>query len=334
LIYVHRATGDERVADAALRVIGRTKGFYPEYSGRTLEALAWAYQRTQDPDYLDLLKLNYEATQARALSWRTMELGAMTIFTMHALPWIERSGLAQRPAEPLRLTPEQFASENGLHAHHLPHSEGEIYFRSSGEKPLQLVIVRKGAWKGAGEATLLDPAGAPAGRLRFPAEAVAFQRQVFTAPGARTGTWLLKLRAASAPNDRGGSLITWDVVTPQPLPAVMATPRFEGMQYVTPHLYTVPKGDATRIELTLVGEGEGFKKAVLRNPEGRAVATLAQFVDLGDKGCYEYKLSAPVPEGQREGLWSLVLQDVALAAADGLAPYFATSPQSFFRPDR
>ena len=57
-------------------------------------------------------------------------------------------------------------------------------------------------------------------------------------------------------------------------------------------------------------------------------------MDLADKGRYEYKLSAPVPAAQRDGLWSLALQDVSLSEAKGLAPYFATSPQAFFRPDR
>ena len=333
LIYVHRATGDDRVADAALRVIRRAKGFYPEYMGRTLEALAWAFQRTRDPEYLDLLKLTYETSQARGLAWRTMDLGAATIFTVHALPWLEQCGLAQRPADAPRLTPDQFASENGLYAHHLPHSEGEFYFRPSGGQPLKLVVIRKGAWKGPGEATLLDPSGVVVARADFPTEAVVLQRRVLTATSAQPGTYLLKLRSPAVPSDHG-SWITWDVVTAQPTPTVLMTPRFEGLQYVTPRLFTVPKADASAIELTLVGEGEGFKKAVLCDPDGRAVATLARFVDLADKGRYEYKLSAPVPAVQRDGLWSLALQDVSLSEAKGLAPYFATSPQAFFRPDR
>ena len=333
LIYVHRATGDERVADAALRVIRRTKGFYPEYMGRTLEALAWAYQRTEDPDYLDLLKLTYETTQARAVAWRTMDLGAATIFTVHALPWLERSGLAQRPADALGLTPEQFSSENGLYAHHLPHSEGEMYFRKTGTGPLSLVVIHKGAWKGPGEAILMSPSGAVARQVAFPAEAVVLQRNTLTLADAPPGDYLLKLRSPPVPSDHG-SWITWDVVTAQATATVMMTPRFEGMQYVTPRLYAVPSRDATRIELTLVGQGEGFKKAVLYSPSGRAAATLARFVDLGDKGRYEYTLSAPVPPAERTGLWSLVLQDVALSAASGLSPYFATSPDSFFQPGR
>ena len=51
-IYYYRATGDERVADAALRVIRRARGFYPEYNGRTLEAIAWACERTRNPSGL------------------------------------------------------------------------------------------------------------------------------------------------------------------------------------------------------------------------------------------------------------------------------------------
>jgi hypothetical protein len=329
-IYVHRATGDERVADAALRIIRRTKGYYPEYMGRTLEALAWAYQRTQDPEYLDLLKLTYETSQARALAWRTMDLGAATIFTVHALPWLEQCGLAQRPADgALHLTSEQFASENGLYAHHLPHSEGEFLFHHPNTQPLKLLLIRKGSWKGPGEATLLDASGAVVAKAVFPAEAVVLQRQVFTLTNVQPGSYRLKLQSPPVPSEHG-SWITWDVVTEQPTPTVLTTPRFEGLQYVTPRLFTVSTADASTIELVLVGEGEGFKKAVLRDPSGREVATLARFVDLGDKARYEYKLSAPVPQSQRGGLWSLTLQDVALKEAKGLSPYFATTPQSFF----
>ena len=157
------------------------------------------------------------------------------------------------------------------------------------------------------------------------------QRQVLVATNAQPGTYLLQLRSPPVPSDHG-SWITWDVVTAQPTPTVLMTPRFVGLEYVTPRLFTVPKADASAIELTLVGEGEGFKKAVLCDPDGRAVATLARFVDLGDKGRFEYKLSAPVPPSQRNGLWSLTLQDVSLTEAQGLPPYFATSAQSFFSP--
>jgi hypothetical protein len=333
-IYVHRATGDERVAEAALRVIRRTKGFYPEYSGRTLEALAWAYQRTRDPEYLDLLKLTYEATMARTLAWRTMELGAMTIFTVHALQFMEQGGFARRPADPIQIAADQFASENGLHAHHVPHPEGEVYLRSASEDAFKVVLVRKGAWKGPGHATLSDPSGGVVQRLEFPREAMIFQQRVIDVPRARPGTYRLALRAPAAPSDRGGSLITWDVVTSAPMPAVLATPAFQGLEYVTPRLFTKPKGDATKIELELTGEGEGFKKAVLYDPDGNSAATLEAFIDLGDKGRYEYKLTAEIPPRHRDGLWSIALQDVSLTKLGGFAAYFATSQAAFFRPDR
>jgi hypothetical protein len=333
-LYVHRATGDERVAEAALRVIRRTKGFYPEYAGRTLEALAWACQRTNDPEFLDLLQLTYEATMARTLAWGTLDLGAATIFTVHALPFMEQSGLVQRPADPLRLTPAQFASENGLHAHHVPHSEGEVYLRSAGEEGFKIVLVRKGAWKGAGRARLSDPSGRVLETVEFPRAAVIWQRRVVPVPPGQAGAYRLALQAPPAPSDRGGSIITWDVVTSQPMPAVIVTPGFRGLEHVTPRLFTKPRGDAPNIELELTGEGEGFKKAVLYDPEGIPAATLEAFVDLGDPGRYVYKLSADIPPRHRDGLWSLSLQDVALTRLSGLSPYFATSPAAFFRPDR
>ncbi|MBI5385161.1 MAG: hypothetical protein HZA90_10795 [Verrucomicrobia bacterium] len=332
-IYVHRATGDERVADAALRVIGRTKGFYPEYSGRTLEALAWAYQRTGDPEFLDELKLTYEATMARTLAWRTMELGAMTIFTVHALPFMEKSRFVQRPTDPVAISADQFASENGWFAHHVPHSEGEVYLRSDGESGFKFVLVRKGAWKAAAQADLLDPAGQRVRTLELPREALICQRRVVEVPRAAAGSYLLKLRSPPAPSDRGGSMITWDVVTTRPMPAVLTTPGFEGLEYVTPRLFTVPKADAAKIEIELAGEGEGFKKAVLHDPDGNPAATLEAFVDLGDPGRYAYKLSAEIPARHRDGIWSLSLQDVSLKKLSGLAPYFSTSRHAFFRPD-
>ena len=99
-IYYYRATGDERVADAALRVMRRARGFYPEYAGRTLEALAWAYQRTHEPEYLDYLKLTWEETLAKVINWNVMELGAPTIFTVHALPFMAQGGFLPKPERP------------------------------------------------------------------------------------------------------------------------------------------------------------------------------------------------------------------------------------------
>jgi hypothetical protein len=333
LLYLYRATGDEAVAHAALRVIGRTKGFYPDYAGRTLEALAWASQRTGDRDYLDLLKLTYETTMAQALSWDGLDPGAMTIFTVHALPFIQHVGLARKPAQPLDLTPHQYASDYGLHAHHLPHAQAELYLRCPNEHGFRLVLVRKGAWKGPGYATVWDPTGQVVARLEFPQQATVFQRQELAVARSVSGTYRLTLQAPVVPGQRTGSMISWDVVSSEPMPAVFSLPGFAGLERVRPRLITAADTDAARIELDLRAEGEGFKKAVLYDPAGQPAAVLERFVDLDDENRYSYKLAADIPAEHRAGLWSLELQDVAVVRLTGLVPYFATSPKAFFRPD-
>jgi hypothetical protein len=150
-------------------------------------------------------------------------------------------------------------------------------------------------------------------------------------PSAR-GTYRLALRSATIANVKSGSFVTWDVATSRPMAAVMQTPRFAGLQFVTPHLFTTPTGDS--IELDLLGEGEGFKKAVLLDPDGNVAGTMEAFVDLGDTNRYAYKLSAAVPSRHRNGIWSLSLQDVALEKLEGLRPSFSTSRRSYFHPDQ
>lgn len=258
----------------------------------------------------------------------------MTIFTVHALPFMEQSRFARRPTDPIALAPDQFASENGLHAHHVTHAEGEVFLRNAEARSFRIVVLRKGAWKGPGQAVLTDPAGRIVQRLEFPREPVIFQRRVIEVLAASRGAYRLALHAPAAPSDRGGSIITWDIVTPQPMAAVLTTPAFQGLEYVTPRLFTKPQGDASQIEAELTGEGEGFKKAVLYDPDGQPAATLEVFVDLGDQGRSRYKLAADIPARHRDGVWSLSLQDVSMTRLTGLSPYFATSAAAFFRPDR
>jgi hypothetical protein len=333
LLYYYRATGDERVAEAALRVIGRTKGFYPEYAGRTLEVLAWAATRTQDPEFEDLLARTWETSTAWQLGWGRMELGAPTIFTAHALPSLARSRLFPPVDHPLGLTPQQFDSADGRSVQHLSAGEADLYLDLDHDAPLRIVVVRKGAWKAPGAATLHDPAGQPVGRIDFPREAVVWQRREFTLDSPRPGPWRLDLRAPNLPNDRAGYWITWDVATSRPLAAVFATPGHRGLEMALPALYTRPAHDADQIRIELVGEGEGFKKADLSDPDGNVVACVDEFIDLGDPGRYRYVLTAPVAPGQRDGVWRLLLQDVSVARLSGLRPYFATHPARWFAPD-
>ncbi len=353
LIYYERATGDKRVAEAALKVIRRARGFYPEYNGRTLEAIAWACQRTGEPADLDFLARTWETTLARQISWNVMELGAPTIFTVHALPFLAESGFVPKPETPLALTPAQFDTANGLFARHLPAGDAELYLKINRREPLDLVVVRKGAWKSSGTATLYDAAGNVAGTLEFPREGVIWQRKAIHLPAAAdansstdagralpgataaaSSVYRLALRSPSVGNVRGGSYVTWDVVTSRPAQGVFNTPEHRGLEFVTPALFTMPRGDSPKIELELAAEGEGFKRAVIYDPDDRVAGSVEAFIDLGDKGRYHYKVSAPIPPEQMCGIWKISLQDVSVEKMSGIAPYFSTSRQSFFRPDQ
>jgi rhamnogalacturonyl hydrolase YesR len=333
-IYYYRATGDERVADAALRVMRRARGFYPEYAGRTLEALAWAYQRTHEPEYLDYLKLTWEETLAKVINWNVMELGAPTIFTVHALPFMAQGGFLPKPERPLSLTPEQFSTQNGLYAHHLPGGEAELYLQNQSSQPFDVVIIRKGAWKASGSATLYDPEGKPVAHLDFPKEVALWQRKSIPVNPKLKGAYRLAMRSPSVSNVKGGSFVTWDVVTSEPMRAVFSTPNHEGLQFVTPYLFCLPSGDTDSIQLELTGEGEGFKKAVIIDPDGKVAGSMEAFIDLGDKGRYQYKAFAKIPAPHSTRLWKISLQDVSASKITGVTPYFSTSEQSFFQPDR
>jgi hypothetical protein len=263
-----------------------------------------------------------------------MELGAPTIFTTHALPFLAGSEFIAKPERPLNLTPEQFATENGMWAHHLPSGDADLFLRAENQAQFDLVIIRKGAWKAPGSAAVFDPTGNQVATLQFPAEGVVWQRRVLSISPTATGAYRIALRSVNARNVKGGSYVTWDIATSRALPAVFATPEFQGLQFVTPYLYTMPRGDTPTIELELSGEGEGFKKAVVFDPDGHVAGSSEAFIDLGDKGRYFYKVVAKIPPHQMNRLWRVSLQEVSLVKMTGLSPYFSTSPQAFFQPDR
>ena len=88
------------------------------------------------------------------------------------------------------------------------------------------------------------------------------------------------------------------------------------------------------IQLDLVGEGEGFKKAVIYDPNGTVAGSMEAFIDLGDKGRYQYKAAAKIPADQMSRLWKISLQEVSASQISGVTPYFSTSQQGFFQPDK
>ena len=117
------------------------------------------------------------------------------------------------------------------------------------------------------------------------------------------------------------------------LPAVFSIPGHRGLEMALPDLYTRPRAGADRIELELTGEGEGFKKAALYDPDGNLAASVDEFIDLGDRGRYRYALSARIPPEHANGLWRLSLLDVSVTRLSGLRSCFATAPSAWFAPD-
>lgn len=333
-IYYHRATGDRRVAEAALKVIRRAQGMYPEYAGRTLEAIAWAYEQTGEAEWLDMLGKTYETTMARAVTWNALELGAPTIFTVHALPFMRQAGFVKRGGHEFKLSPKQFASENGMYAKHLPNSAGEIYFWNGSTEPLHLAIIRKGAWKGPGTAMLYGEDGTMLRKLEFKKEVSVWQRSTIEFNPLAKGTYRIVLDSPYMQNERGGSHITWDIVGSRPITSVVRSEGNRHLDFMTPGLFAESRSDTDRIEIELSAEGEGFKKAVLYDPEGRVAATTENFVDLGDKNKYFYKLTAKVLAEHAGKLWQLRLEEVDVVKLTGLHPYFSTTKENYFRPER
>ena len=58
------------------------------------------------------------------------------------------------------------------------------------------------------------------------------------------------------------------------------------------------------------------------------------FINLGDKGRYQYKASAKIPPPYSNRLWKISVQDVSATRISGVTPYFSTSEKAFFQPDR
>ena len=136
--------------------------------------------------------------------------------------------------------------------------------------------------------------------LDFPKEVALWQRRVIPVAPKLKGAYRLALRSPSVSNVKGGSFVTWDIVTSEPRRAVFSTPAHEGLQFVTPYLFCLPSGDTDSIQIELAGEGEGFKKAVIIDPDGAVAGSMEAFIDLGDKGRYQYKATAKIPTATLE----------------------------------
>ncbi len=317
----YEATGDESVPPALRKMIDRTLGFYPEYAGRTLDGLAWAYDRTGDRRYLTLLARTWE-TSKEYCTMRGWDPSS-TLFATRYLPFLARHGLAPAPARPLKLTPAQLATDNGLYHTRIEAPHATLYLRDDSGASFDLVVFRQ-AGIAPGNVTVTESnaaRGKPLGAAHFAATAESTVRQAIAIPRGK-GARVLKVELATADTK------AWDIVTTRPLPRVIAAPHFDGVERLVPRLYF--RVDGARLEAQFEAQNEGFHGAVLYDPQGRAVAAATKFIDLDDTKTYHYTLSATIPAAQRSQVWSMDIQDGRLLALTGARPVFATSRAAYF----
>lgn len=311
----YEVTGDERVAESIRRIVTRLHGFYPEYAGRTLEGLAWLYTRTGDPE----VRMTCQRTWETTMTWRPFDIGGMTIFTTRFLPSIETLGLACPRDWSI---PATGPVEDGLRRQHYRAASGTLFLKSTQpRKGVRLVLLRH---VGPSPATvrISGPGGARVAAVNLPATGEPLQYASLNLPPG--GPYRVDIRSEETR--------AWDILTDQPTLRVFHTPDWKNLEALTPRLYfRVPNG-AREIRLTLAAEGEGYKGAVAYDADGNAAGALDRFVDFQDTKRYTYPFGVAVPAGQDGKLWSLDLNQVSVAAAEGLEPYISTSPAAFFRP--
>lgn len=312
----YEVTGDERVAESIRRIVTRLHGFYPEYAGRTLEGLAWLYTRTGDPE----VRMTCQRTWETTMTWRPIDIGGMTIFTTRFLPSIDTLGLAC-PRE--WSIPATGPEEDGLRRHHYRATSGTLFLKSMNpRKPLRLVLLRH---VGPSPATVrvTGPRGEGVTNLDLPASGEPLQHASIQLPPG--GPYRIEIRSDETR--------AWDFLTEEPAQRVFYAPDWKNLEALTPRVYfRVPKG-AREVSLTLAAQGEGYKGAVLYDPDGNVAGALDRFVDFQDTKAYSYPFRVPVPAGADGKLWSLDLNRVSIAKAEGMLPYVSTNPAGFFLPE-
>lgn len=309
----YEVTGDERIVESARRIVTRLHGFYPEYGGRTLEGLAWLYTRTGDPEIRKTCQRTWEATMA----WRAVDIAAMNIFTTRFLPSVETLGLAC-PKE--WQIPETGPVEDGVRRQHFRAASGTVLLQAEDpKKPVDLVLLRQMGLSPA-SIRVTDAAGKEITAHSLPATGEPLQYAKLRLPAG--GPFRIELKSAESR--------AWDLITAQRTRRVFHTPDWKNLEALTPRLYFRLQPGAKQVALTLEAEGEGFKGAVLYDPQGNPAGVAEHFIDYGDTKHHQYTLKVPVPAKEAGGLWSLDLQQVSVSQAEGIQPYVSTSPAGYF----
>ncbi|MFN3652552.1 MAG: SUMF1/EgtB/PvdO family nonheme iron enzyme [Armatimonadota bacterium] len=310
----YEVTGDERIAESVRRIVDRIHGFYPEYGGRTLEGLAWLYTRTGDPE----VRLTAQRTWESTLDWRALDIGGTSIFTTRFLPNVRMLGLAPPPEWKI---PATGPVEDGMHRHYYRAPSSTLYLQAvDAKRPLELVVLRH-TGRTPGSVRVLDRGGKELAAKSLPATGEPLQYARLRLPAG--GPFRVELKSEESR--------AWSLITAEPTRRVFHMPDWKHVEALTPRAYFQLPAGTRRITLTLDAQEEGFKGAVVYDPQGNVAGVLSRFIDLGDTKKYQYTLEVPV-RGASTGLWSLDLQNVSIAQATGISPYIATNPEAHFTP--
>lgn len=321
IAYIETA-GDEKAADAVLRLADRTLGLYPDYAGRTIDAYTWCFDRTGDPRFATAAVRAWETTveRAQAIGW---DLPA-TLFSVHYHPWAVRNGLANATV-PSAPGADEASSEDGRRLTHLTGTRAALVITDPAGSILTLTILGHRV-QGAVSLVVTDISlqkPRPVAKMSIDGSlggaSVAPMRLIL--PGGKAGRKLKVLLEADF-------AAAWDVMTDRNVlrTVPLSKPADAVIRRLTPRLWF--KAAGTAVKVAWQASGHGFHGAVLRNAEDRVVAVGNRFIEMEDKTAHTHQMVAPVDQRQRGQLWSLELVDADLLTIMGGEALFATSRRS------
>jgi formylglycine-generating enzyme required for sulfatase activity len=325
LLKYYQTTGDAKVPPALLRLMERTLGFYPEYAGRTMEPLCWAYEQTKDPRFLTAVVRTWETTQEYLLGrdWGPES----TLFSTRFLPFRIRYGLDTAPVRPLVLTPEQLATDNGLHLTRIESPNATFTFDDKTGEAFEIALLRHGNFS-AGTATVQMSGarnGNPSLQAVLPCSPQAVERHVLPIPKGEKGRRVTL-------NVIGEQTKAWDIITSRSLPRVVQTPFLAGIGQMVPAVWFRAKGEEIGIRFQAIGEG--FHGFTLADPDGRIAAAVVKFIDMGDTNGLDAAHFFRIPKQHIGKLWKLTPQDITLIELKGGETIFASSREAWLPLDK
>jgi hypothetical protein len=335
MLSVYQQCGDERIAEAVLRVARRTMGFYPEYAGRTLNAYCWAAETKPDARYVDMVDrtwrttLEYlmprEAATAGTYMWQFPRFAAKhRLFPMFGED--PANGAGQRTASTASVTGGEVSLESlpdpkTWHGLRLEGERAEVYVQGRSGRGAALLLVLEGLAEGRAE--VLDAEGRTVRTLKFPDASRLFQGDGWSAPDGR----IYRLRLA-APRANA-----WQVHYDAGTRVTVYDPTAGYLPKLLPRAFGFLKEGTKEVKVRLEVMGEGFHMATLYDPDGKPVSTVRRFVDFEDPGRYEIELKGVV-DGSRPRGWSLEVHNAKVLSVEGFSPYWAAEPESLFNPER